>query len=263
MAPVARTRTLLGASLLLGLALLAVACSSTSGLHSPDPEPSGSLSVAAAASLTAAFTAMEAAFEEAHPDVAVTISYGSSSTLAQQINEGAPFDVFAAADEANMTKVERTGGIGGTATIFATNTLQIIVPKGNPANIRAVSDLARPGVTFVTCGPNVPIGAYTVEVLRRAGVVVTPASLEPDVKGIVAKVTSGEADAGIVYATDVTATRGAGEGIDIPSTFNVVARYPIATLSDSRNRDTAVAWIAFVTGTRGRQILTDLGFGVP
>lgn len=257
------TAKTVGAGVILTAVALLAACSGAQQPPTADGRPQGALSVAAAASLTSAFAAIETAFETVEPGVDVTISPGSSATLAQQIIEGAPFDVFAPADETTMARVAATDAIDGDITIFATNALQIIVPRGNPAGIGSLSDLARPGVVFVTCATNVPIGAYTAESLRKAGVRVTPASLEPDVKGIVAKVTAGEADAGIVYATDVIAARGAGEGIDIDARFNVVARYPIATIVDARNPSASAAWIAFVTGPRGREILTGYGFGPP
>ena len=137
------------------------------------------------------------------------------------------------------------------------------VRKGNPSKIASLSDISKPGLIYVTCAPQVPIGKYSAQVLQKAGVTVAPASLEPDVKSIVAKVTAGEADAGIVYATDVSATQGAAEGVVIPTDVNVTAHYPIAAVSTSTNRTAAQAWIAFVSGTEGQAILKNYGFGSP
>jgi molybdate transport system substrate-binding protein len=194
---------------------------------------------------------MKAAFEKAHRGVKVTVNFGASSTLAQQIIDGAPIDVFASADEANMTKVSDAKLLSDAPTLFATNSLEIIVRKGNPSKIASLSDISKPGLIYVTCAPQVPIGKYSAQVL------------EPDVKSIVAKVTAGEADVGIVYATDVSATQSAAEGVVIPTDVNVTADYPIATVSSSTNRAAAQAWIAFVRGAEGQAILKSYGFGSP
>ena len=159
----------------------------------------------AAASLAAAYTEIGDAFETEHPGANVVLSFDASSALVTQINEGAPADVFASADEANMTKLTDAGGNAGEPQIFATNSLQIIVGSGNPKGITGVADLAQPGLLYVTCAPEVPIGKYAAEVLTAANVTVTPVSFEQNVKGIVTKVTADEADAGIVYKTDVIA----------------------------------------------------------
>ena len=251
----------------LGTVAIAGCGSSNSSGNSRNPANSaslsGSLTVSAASSLQAAFTEIEVAFERAHPEVKVAVNFGASSTLAQQIISGAPVDVFASADDANMNKVSDVDMVDGSPTVFATNSLAIIVRKGNPSNISTLADLSRPGLIYVSCSPTVPIGNYTAQVLKRADVDVTPASFEPDVKGIVAKVTSGEADAGIVYATDVSATKGAAEGVVIPANVNIIARYPIAAISRSGNSAAAQAWISFVVGPEGQKILGQFGFGAP
>ena len=219
--------------------------------------------MSAAASLTESFGAEKAAFEAAHPGVHVTINVGASSTLAMQLLDGAPVDVFAAADQPTMTKVSDAGLLAAPPVTFATNSLQIIVPKGNPRNITSLADLARSGVVYVTCSTDVPIGKYSSQALQRAGVTVTPKSLEPDVKGIVAKVVAGEADAGIVYATDVSATKGAAVGVDIPAAQNVKVAYTVAALKTSSNATIADAWIQFLLSTEGQGILRGFGFGAP
>jgi molybdate transport system substrate-binding protein len=245
---------------------IAAACSSSqpaSTSTTPGGNLSGPLTVSAAASLQAAFTDIKAAFELAYPDVTVTVNFGASSTLAQQIKDGAPVDVFASADEANMAKVSDARLLSDQPTLFATNSLEIIVRKGNPTKISVLSDLSRSGLIYVTCAPEVPIGKYGAQVLQKAGVTVKPASLEPDVKGIVTKVTSGEADAGIVYATDITATNGAADGVPIPAEINVTAKYPIAPIATSTHTEAAAAWIAFVAGANGQAILQSYGFKAP
>jgi molybdate transport system substrate-binding protein len=227
------------------------------------PEASGNLTIFAAASLTASFDEIGSAFDTEHPDAKVTFSFDASSALVTQISQGAPADVFASADEANMKKLTDGGGNQGEPVIFATNELAIIVAKGNPQGIASVADLAEPGITFVTCDPAVPIGTYTQQVLDAAGVTVTPASLEQNVKGIVTKVTTGEADAGIVYRTDVIAAGDAAEGVAIPEDINVIARYPIVVTEESTNAGTGTAFIDFVLSDRGQEILRAHGFGAP
>ena len=248
------------------IGLSAASCSPsqpTSTSTTPGGNISGPLTVSAAASLQSAFTDIKSAFELAHADVTVTINFGASSTLAQQIKDGAPVDVFASADEANMAKLSDAQLLKDQPTLFATNSLEIIVRKGNPTKISVLSDLSTSGRIYVTCAPEVPIGKYGAQVLQKAGVTARPASLEPDVKGIVTKVTSGEADAGIVYATDITATNGAADGVPIPADINVTAKYPIATIATSTHIATATAWIAFVAGANGQAILQRYGFRVP
>ena len=245
------------------LVVSVVACGRSTTTSATGDSISGSLTVSAASSLQGAFTDIQGAFIKAHPGVNVTINFGASSTLAQQLIAGAPVDVFASADEATMTKVSDANLLNGQSQIFATNSLEIIIRKGNPSRITSVSDLSKSGVVYVTCAPEVPIGKYSAQVLQKAGVTVKPASLEPDVKGIVAKVTAGEADAGIVYSTDVLATKGATEGVVLPNDINVTASYPIAALSTSHNLSAAQAWIAFIAGPEGQSILKSYGFGSP
>ena len=263
--PTSQGRRRLGFGIVLASLLLvtAVACGRSTTTSASGDSISGSLTVSAASSLQGAFTDIEAAFTKAHPGVNVTINFAASSTLAQQIIAGAPVDVFASADTAVMTKVSDANLLNGPAITFATNSLEIIVRKGNPLKIASVSDLSKSGVIYVTCAPEVPIGKYSAQALQKAGVTLKPASLEPDVKGIVAKVAAGEADAGIVYSTDVLATKRATEGVVLPTDINVTATYPIAALSTSHNLAAAQAWIAFVSGPLGQSILTSYGFGSP
>ena len=162
-----------------------------------------------------------------------------------------------------MTKLTDAGGNQGTPVVFATNELQIIVAPGNPKGITTVADLASADITFVTAAPEVPIGKYTQQVFDKAGVTVTPVSLEQNVKGIVTKVTAGEADAGIVYKTDVLAAGDKAEGVDIPADLNVIAEYPIVITKESTNPSTADAFIDFVLSDQGQKILQAHGFTAP
>jgi molybdate transport system substrate-binding protein len=226
------------------------------GAACSNPDDRITLHVFATSSLTAAFEEMSEAFEASNPDVDVVLNVAASSTLASQIRDGAPVDVFASADQANVDKV--IDRVIGEPSVFATNRLQIITEASNPLGIETLNDLADPSVLFVTCDVDVPIGAYTAAVLAKAGVTLSPVSLEENVKGIVAKVTTGEADAGIVFVTDVLAAGSTATGVDIPDDLNVIASYPIARLS---NDDEAEAFVRFVTSSDGRAILEQFGFG--
>ena len=227
------------------------------------PDVSGGITVFAASSLTAAYTEIANAFMTELPNSKVTLNFGASSDLVTQINEGAPADVYASADEANMKKLTDATGNAGDPQIFATNSLEIIVGKGNPKGITGVADLAKPGLVFVTCAPEVPIGKYAAQVLSTAGVTVTPASLEQNVKGIVTKVTLGEADAGIVYKTDVTAAGDQAAGVEIPADINVTATYPLVATKAAPNPGGAQAFVDFVLGDQGQKIMASYGFTAP
>ena len=243
------------------LPLFLVALGAVGASCADDGGTDTTLTVGAAASLTAPFEELGAAFEAEHPGVTVQFTFGASSDVARQIGEGAPIDVFASADTKNMTAAADTRGLVGEAQVFATNTLQIIVAPGNPKGITGLADLARGDVLVVTCSPEVPIGRYTQQVLEAAGVKLTPASLEENVKGIVSKVTLGEADAGVVYRTDVLAAGAKASGVDIPDDVDVTAEYPIAALKGSG--PAAADFVGFVLSAPGQQILSQFGFGAP
>ena len=217
----------------------------------------GELSVYAAASLSGAFDDLAAAFTAENPEVSVSPIYDGSSTLVTQILEGAPADVFASADEKNMAKA---AAVATDPTLFATNTLVIAVPAGNPAGVTGPADLA--GVTTVLCAPEVPCGAASATLLANAGVTVTAASLEQNVTAVLTKVATGEADAGLVYATDVIG-RDDVETIVPEGAADVVNRYPIAALTSAPNPEAAAAFVAFVLSDSGRAILERYGFGAP
>jgi molybdate transport system substrate-binding protein len=252
--------------LLTGLVLTTVAAcgsESPSGTSAPTASGSGTVTVFAASSLTAAYSEIGEAFEGQHPGTRVELSFDASSTLVGQIQAGAPVDVFASADQANTQKLVDAGATAAAPMVFATNSLQIIVEKGNPKHITGVADLGRPDLLYVTCAPEVPIGRYAADVLSKADVTATPVSLEQNVKGIVTKVAAGEADAGIVYRTDVLAAQEHGDGVDIPPDLNVVAEYPLVVTKDAPNPVLANDFVDFVLGEQAQQILDTYGFGAP
>jgi molybdate transport system substrate-binding protein len=252
------------------VALLATGCAMTSAgspaTSSPPASPadtlSGDLTVYAAASLKTAFDELASAFEAQHPHVRVLpVVYDGSSTLATQLVEGAPADVYASADEANMATVT-DAGLAGDPKLFATNTLVIVTPDGNPAGVAGLADLADEAVSVVVCAPEVPCGAASRTLLSNAGVTVKPASSEQNVTAVLSKVAAGEADAGLVYATDVRG-RSDVEAIVPEGADRVVNRYPIVAMKDAANPAVAAAFTAFVVGPRGQAALRELGFGAP
>ena len=234
--------------------LAAVGCGASSGAQAGGPGPSGAL-VLAAASLTDAFRAEGAAFAKEHPNETVTLSFAGSQSLVAQIKEGAPGDVFASADERSMAAV--SGSTVGKPTIFARNTLAIAVAPGNPKHIAGLADLARDDVTLVLAAPAVPAGNYAGKALAAAGVTVHPKSEEENVRAVLTKVELGEADAGIVYTSDIAAAGGKVDRVAIPAGVNQVARYPIARISDEV---VGHDFVEFVLSDQGQQILQRYGF---
>ena len=225
--------------------------------------PSGTVTVFAAASLKSTFTKIATGFEARNPGTKVRLNFAGSSDLATQITQGAPADVFASADTRNMAKLTAAKLIEGTPANFATNVLEIAVPPSNPASISSFADLAKPGVKVVICAPQVPCGAATETVEMATGTTLTPVSEESSVTGVLGKVTSGEADAGIVYVTDIRTAGDKVKGIPFAGSDTAVNTYPIATLGTSKNKDLAQAFIATVTGSEGKEVLADAGFGAP
>jgi molybdate transport system substrate-binding protein len=252
-----RTRTRLAAVLAaaaLGLAACGGGSSGGSGGQSP-----AEIKVFAAASLTAAFTELGRRYTAAQ-GTKVTFNFAGSQALATQIGQGAPADVFASADLDNMAKVK---DLVATPQSFASNRLAIVVEQGNPRGIRTLDDLAGGDVKVVLAAREVPAGRYAKQVLDRAGVKVTPVSQEDNVKAVVAKVSLGEADAGIVYVTDVAAGGARVEGVDIPREQNVVATYPIATVKAGKAQDAAQAFMDLVLSGQGQEVLHRYGFLPP
>lgn len=224
---------------------------------------SDSITVFAAASLTDVFSEIGDAFESERPGMSVEFSFASSSDLARQIVEGAPVDVFASADIQNIDAVRNSGLRVRDVRTFATNELEIMVEPGNPKGIDSLEDLSDPSIVFVTCDVSVPIGRYSAQILSMANVRVTPASYEESVKGIVNKVLLGEADAGIVYRTDVIAAGSSATGVSIPDEFEVVASYQVTAIGNQLTSGT-LAFVDFlVTSPTARSILATYGFGPP
>ncbi|MFM1730094.1 molybdate ABC transporter substrate-binding protein [Prescottella soli] len=229
----------------------------------PGTQPVESITVFAAASLRSTFTELGRRFEASHPGTRVVFNFGGSSDLFTQLDQGAPGDVFASADTANMTKARGAGLTATDPVNFATNVLTIAVPPGNPANITSFADLARPGVNVVVCAPQVPCGTATRRVADAAGVRLSPVSEESSVTDVFGKVVTGQADAGLVYVTDVAGADGKVTGIPFPEAVRVVNTYPIAVLNKSEHRDVAGEFVALVIGPEGRRVLSDAGFGTP
>ncbi len=250
--------------LLAGVSL--AACSGGAGASAAPgttPGRSGTLTVFAAASLKSTFTELAATFEREHPGAKVSLNFDGSSTLVSQIRQGAPADVFASADQANMAKLGDAKLVTGTPAIFASNILTIVVPPNNPANITSFADLAKPSVKVVVCAPQVPCGAAAKSDEMSAGVVVKPVSEELNVTSVLGKVTAGEADAGLVYVTDATTAGAKVTAIALNLAKPTVNKYPITAVSTSKKQDLAKAFIALVTGPDGQKVLGDAGFGAP
>ena len=226
-----------------------------SGNGGPQQAP---LTVFAASSLKTAFDRIGSRLQSSSHNIP-TFSYAGTQTLTSQLTQGAPVDVFASADTAHMTVVQDAGLLSGQPTIFAHNKLEIAVAKGNPKGIHSLADLARPGLVIVLADPSVPAGKYAAQALAKAGVVVRPASLEQQVTGVMSKVVLGEADAGIVYMSDVV-TSGQVAGVAIPDAQNVIADYPIALLKGAQNQAGANAFISLVLSADGQAILKAAGF---
>ena len=245
-----------------GLAVLALAgCGAPDS--SSDGEVTGTVTVFAAASLTEVFTSLGAQLEADHPGLDVQFNFAGSSALATQLTQGAPADVFASADTDQMDVVTNNGIVSTAPALFATNTLEIVVPAGNPGSITGLDDLADPAKTIALCAPEVPCGAAAEEVFDAAGLTAAPDTLEEDVKAALTKVTLGEVDAALVYATDVRAAGDAVEGIEFPEAADAVNGYPICTLTDAPNPAGARAFAELVTSSAGREALAAAGFGAP
>jgi molybdate transport system substrate-binding protein len=223
-------------------------------------KPSGEITVFAAASLTESFNAIAKQFEKRYPDVSVKFNFDSSSNLAAQIQQGAPADVFASADEANLQKAIDSGDVTTTPAVFAKNRLEIAVEKGNPKKVGGLADLDRSGLVVVLCADAVPCGRYAAEAFASVGVSVQPASKEENAKATLSKVSLGEADAGVVYVTDVKAARGDVTGVKIPDRQNVIAAYPIATVKGSEHSAAAKVWVQFLQSKTAQSTLRKFGF---
>ncbi len=216
------------------------------------------VTVSAAASLTDAFTEVADAFEAENPGTDISLNFGGSSALAEQVTSGAPVDVLATASRDTMTSVV-DAGYGEDAATFATNSVTIAVPTGNPAGITSLADLAGAGVRVAECAPEVPCGAAAQATLTNAKVSVTPVTLDPDVRTVLGRVTAGEVDAGLVYVTD-TRTADVDE-VAIPSDIAASTDYVITVINRSERQGGGRAFVDFVLGEQGQRILADHGFG--
>ncbi|GII51740.1 molybdate-binding protein [Planotetraspora thailandica] len=231
----------------------------TAAPSSSAPAAPTSLTVFAAASLTETFTELGKTFEAANPGVKVTFNFGSSATLAQQITQGAPADVFAAASPATM-KTVTDASLAGAPTTFVRNKLEIAVPADNPAKVDDLKDLTDPKVKVALCAEQVPCGAAATKALDAAGLKVTPVTLEQDVKATLTKVELGEVDAALVYKTDVLSAGGKVTGIDFPEADKAINDYPIAALSKAPAPDLAKKFVDLVLSQQGKDVLVKAGF---
>ncbi len=254
------TRTLAPALALL-LALTACGADDGDGAAAPaassDPAATA-LTVFAAASLTESFTELGEAYEAAHPGADVTFSFAGSQALVAQVQQGAPADVLATADQRSVEAV--AGELAGSPQVFAKNQLAIVTEPGNPLGLTGLADLAVADVKVVLADDSVPVGRASAAALEAAGVVVRPVSEEQDVKAVLQKVRLGEADAGIVYVTDVRSAGDDVAGVQLPGVTNA---YPLAALADAPHRAAADAFVAFVLSAQGQAVLASYGFLPP
>jgi molybdate transport system substrate-binding protein len=243
------------------------ACSSPSSRPTPSASATakltGSITVYGAASLQPTFTTLATDFEVLHPGTTVQSTFNGSGVLETQIVQGAPADVFASADTAPMQALQQAGFVEGKPIDFATNTLEIAVPKGNPAHIKTFADLAKPGLKVVVCALSQPCGAATAQMEQLTGVKLAPVSEELSVTDVLTQVSTGQADAGLVYVTDVKSAGPTVEGVPFEQSGKVVNTYPIAALKHSSDPALARAFVSYVTGPAGEAVLKVAGFGKP
>jgi len=223
-------------------------------------ELEGGVTVFAAASLTDVFTEAADAFEKANPGVTVTLNFGASSALREQILAGAPADVFASADTSNMDQLVGGQKVEGQPDVFAHNAMEIAVPEGNPGDVTGLDDFGNADKLIGLCAAEVPCGKLGREVLGNAGVIPAQDTDEPDVRSLLTKVSAGDLDAGIVYATDVKASADTVEGVEIPDADNATTDYPVGVVAGSSNQEVAAAFVAFLLSDDGQEILTTAGF---
>lgn len=251
-----------------GLVLLLAGCATGARGEAPvarsgTGQVAGELVVFAAASLTDAFAELAAELEAAHPGLDVVQNLAGSHQLAGQLLEGARADVFAAASPEPMSRTVEAGLLAGEPVVFAHNRLEIAVEAGNPHRIAGLADLADEDLVLVLAAPEVPAGRYTRALLETADVTLAPDSLEVDVRAVLGKVALGEADAGIVYRSDVVTAGDAVTGVPVPDADVVAARYPVGMLADAPNPRAAAAFVALLRSERGRSVLAEAGFATP
>jgi len=248
----------------LTLAAVVIGCLAACGTDSAseDQPAEQKLTVLAASSLTATFTALAADFEAGHEGVDVALTFGGSADLMEQVQQGAAVDVVETAATATMKRLIDEDLVGEPVP-FASNRLEIVVPPGNPAGVTSLQDLDRSGLALVVCAPEVPCGAAAARVADVGGVTLSPVSEEQSVTDVLGKVVSREADAGLVYITDGQAAGDQVEGIEFRESKAVVNTYPVAVVADSDHEDLAGDFVGLVTGGRGHAVLSDAGFGRP
>lgn len=240
-------------------AVLAAGCSSSQ----PETAAGSALTVFAAASLKSTFTELGKKLEQSNPGTRVTFSFAGSSDLVAQLTQGAPADVFASADTTNMTKAVDAGLLTGAPVNFATNTLTIVTATGNPKHIASFADLAKPGTSVVVCAPQVPCGSAAEKVEKSTGVPLAPVSEESSVTDVLGKITSGQADAGLVYVTDAAGAGDKVTSVPFPESRGAVNTYPMAVLKQSKNAAAANEFVDLVTGPEGQKVLAAAGFAAP
>ncbi|CQD15569.1 molybdate ABC transporter substrate-binding protein [Mycolicibacterium conceptionense] len=254
-----RVRTLVLALSVVAATALIAGCDSA-GSTTAEGE---SITVFAAASLKSAFTEIGEQFETDNPGSSVEFSFAGSSDLVTQLTQGAEADVFASADVRNMDRAVAAGLVEGAPVDFASNTLTIVVAPGNPKGIKSFADLTKPGVSVVVCAPPVPCGGATEKVEKATGVTLAPVSEETSVTDVLGKVTSGQADAGLVYLTDAAGAKDKVASVAVPEAAQAVNTYPIAVLKDSGHAQLAQRFVELVTGEAGQKALAKAGFAKP
>lgn len=218
------------------------------------------ITVLAAASLKVPFTELAQQFETDNPGTTVRFNFAGSSDLVAQLQQGAPGDVLATADEATMKSAE-TDGLTTAPTIFTSNSMTVAVSADNPGDVTGLSSLAEPALNVVVCAPQVPCGAATTRIEEASGIDIDADSEESSVTDVLNKVATGEADAGIVYLSDVATQGGSVIAIDIPAEVNTTNKYSIAVLSEAADGQAAQQFVDLVTRPEGQQILAEAGFG--
>lgn len=239
------------------------ASSDSSDSSDSSGEISGTVTVFAAASLKESFTTLGKRFEEEHPGTKVTFSFAGSDSLAASITGGAPADVFASASPRTMAIVTDAGDASGTPATFVRNQLEIATLPGNPDGISSLEDLTEPGLKVVLCDEEVPCGAAAQKALEASDLKLTPVSYEQDVRAALTKVELTEADAAVVYKTDVEAAGDKVEGVDFPESSEAINDYPIVELKEAPNAEAAKAFIELVRSAEGQKVLTEAGFLKP
>lgn len=259
-----RPAAALAALALAGAALAGCSSSSSATASASSSQAlSGTITVFAAASLQKTFTALASTFEKEHPGTTVKFSFGGSDTLAAQITQGAPADVFASANQSTMQTVEKAGDTTGTPTVFVKNTLEIAVAPGNPKNIKTLSDLTKSGTKVALCAKTVPCGSAAVKALAAAKVSLTPVTYETEVTSALTKVELGEVDAALVYHSDIVGADGKVDGVVFSTASVAVNSYPIDVLKGSTNATLAQAFETFILSSSSEQVLLKAGFQAP